>query len=129
MTEIERAFARIREGQVHLRRAVPNVGEQHKPLVLLHSSPVASGSLVPLMQALGTRRPLIAPDTLGNGDSAPPDKDDPDIAYFADAMIRLLDALGLERIDLYGDRTGALIASEIAIAKPLTAWGVWCSTR
>ena len=118
MTEIERAFIRIREGQVHLRRNLAGGTGKHVPLVMLHSSPVASGSLVPLMRALGTRRPLIAPDTLGNGDSAPPDIESPDLAYFAEATTRLLDALGLEQIDLYGVRTGGLIASEVAIAKP-----------
>ena len=118
MTEIERAFVRIREGQVHLRRILPGGTNEHIPLVMLHSSPVASGSLVPLMRALGAHRPLIAPDTLGNGDSAPPDVAEPDLAYFANAVVRLLDALDLGQIDLYGVRTGGLIASEIAIAKP-----------
>lgn len=118
MTEIERAFVRIREGQVHLRRNLPEDSGEHTPLVMLHSSPVASGSLVPLMRALGPRRPLIAPDTLGNGDSAPPDVDEPNLAYFADAVIRLMDELDLGQIDLYGVRTGGLIASEIAVAKP-----------
>jgi len=119
MVAIERAFARIREGQVHLRRRQPAHAGQHIPLVLLHSSPVASGSLVPLMQALGNERLLIAPDTLGNGDSASPKSPNADLGYFADATVRLLQTLELEQVDLYGVRTGALIAAEIAVSRPV----------
>ncbi len=118
MPAIDRDFVRIREGQVHLRRCLPREGAGAAPLVLLHSSPVASGSLVPLMRALAGGRLLVAPDTLGNGDSAPPDRGDPGLDYFADAALRLLDVLGLNRVDLYGVRTGALISAEVAIARP-----------
>ena len=113
---IERGFIRIAEGQVHFRHNVDSKGG--RPLVLIHMSPVASGFLVPLLEALGDTRPLFAPDTLGNGDSAPPAGDQPDIGYFAEALARALDAMKIEAIDLYGVRTGAMIATELAIAQP-----------
>ena len=68
---IERGFVSIAEGQVHFRRN--GDAGAGRPLVLIHMSPVASGFLVPLMDALGDTRPLFAPDTLGNGDSAAPE--------------------------------------------------------
>lgn len=113
---IERGFIGIAEGQVHFRR---NTGARDgRPLVLIHMSPVASGFLVPLLEELGDARRLFAADTLGNGDSVAPAGTEPDIAYFADALGRVLDAVGIESFDLYGVRTGAMIATELAIARP-----------
>ncbi len=42
----------------------------------------------------------------------------PDTAYFADATLRALDGLGIERFDLHGILTGARAAVEIAILYP-----------
>jgi pimeloyl-ACP methyl ester carboxylesterase len=117
--EIERAFVRLAEGQVHLRR-LPASGEG-VPLLLFHASPASSWFMQGLMLALrsaGHLGEIIAPDTLGNGDSPPPALAEPDIAYFADAMRRLCDALGIARADLYGSHTGARIACEFAAAFP-----------
>jgi len=74
-----------------------------------------------LMTALseaGFARTIIAPDTLGNGDSPPPAPEAPDIPYFADSKLRMLDTLGIDRIDIYGSHTGARIACELAAAYP-----------
>jgi len=116
---IDRAFVRIDEGLVHLRRAG---GEgATRPLVMIHASPGSSLGLAPLMSALQAQNPgrsLIAPDTLGSGDSAPPTEAEPEIAYYAGAVARLLDVLGLERVDLYGGHTGARIVCELAVLHP-----------
>jgi pimeloyl-ACP methyl ester carboxylesterase len=88
------------------------------PLVLLHASPGSARTLEPLLRALGSKRYVVAPDTLGNGDSSAPVSDQVDIAYFADAHLRALAARGIERFDLYGTHTGANIACEMAIARP-----------
>jgi pimeloyl-ACP methyl ester carboxylesterase len=117
---IERAFVTLKEGQVHLRRRdAPDA--RGRPLLMLHASPVSSWVFQGLMEAIaavGAPRTLIAPDTLGNGDSAPPDRDAPDIAYFAESQIRLMDALGIDRVDVSGSHTGARIACELAAAYP-----------
>lgn len=119
MAQIERAFARIREGQVHLRRAGPPPGQgAARPLWMVHASPASSVSLVGLMAELASSRAVIAPDTLGNGDSAAPEPAAPDIAYYADSSLRVMDALGIEQADLYGSHTGAHIVTEMAIARP-----------
>ena len=114
-SRIERAFLRIDEGQVHLRQIVrPDAAEP--PIFLLHASPSSSRSMVPLMSALADgKRSVIAPDTLGNGDSPAPAATEPDIAYFADSVLRLADALGIERFDVYGAHTGARIACELGV--------------
>lgn len=114
---IDRNFVRIAEGQVHYRSADPAKATA-RPLVMLHASPASSQTLVSLISRFGASRRVIALDTLGNGDSAAPTMDKPDIAYFAGAHLRALDAIGIDDFDLYGSHTGGCIASEIAIAQP-----------
>lgn len=99
---------------MHYREA----GAGGTPLVMLHASPGSAKMLEPLIAALGAKRRVLAPDTLGNGDSSPPGEPDPDLACFVRGHVRALDALRLERFDLYGSHTGANIACEIAIAHP-----------
>ncbi|MGG5817426.1 alpha/beta fold hydrolase [Falsiroseomonas sp. HW251] len=111
---VRRGFTDIAEGQVHWRAA----GEGGVPMVLLHPSPYSSLVLEGLLAELGRDRLALAPDTLGNGDSCPPVPEVPDIAYFADATCRLLDAMGIARADFYGAHTGARIATEIALTRP-----------
>ncbi len=113
--KITRAFADVAEGQVHLRRA--GAGSE-VPLVMIHASPGSSKMLSPLILACAAQREVIAPDTLGNGDSSPPAGDAPGLAAFADGHLRALSALGVDRFDLYGTHTGAGIAAEMAIAAP-----------
>lgn len=114
--QIDRAFVRIAEGQVHYRTAGKS-GEAI-PLFLLHASPSSSVSLESTIIELAPHRLVIAPDTLGNGDSAKPAPAEPDVAYFADTMDRACDALGHDQVDVYGFHTGAHIALEWALLNP-----------
>lgn len=115
---IERDFVWLDEGQVHLRRVAGGETDA-PPIFLLHASPSSSRGLEGLAKALGAAgRNVIAPDTLGNGDSAAPGVADPDIGYFADSVLRLADALGIERFDVYGAHTGARTACELAAIAP-----------
>ena len=116
---IDRAFARLDEGLVHYRYVART--EDAIPLLLLHPSPSSSRAMEPLLRGIAQRHypgRLIAPDTLGNGDSAAPAADTPEVTYFADSLGRLLDALAIERINLYGAHTGARIATEFAVQHP-----------
>lgn len=112
---INRHFIRLAEGLVHYRQAGTN--EDSLPVLMMHASPASSALLEPLIKALGTARLVFAPDTLGNGDSAPP-KDNPDMGYYADSMCRFLDALGVEQCDVYGSHTGSHIGIELALRHP-----------
>lgn len=115
---VERAFVRIAEGQIHLRQIVAE-GSTRPPLFLLHASPSSSRWMEGLMRAIApSGRTVIAPDTLGNGDSPPPAVAEPDIAYFADSVLRLADAMGIDRFDVYGGHTGARTACELAAIAP-----------
>lgn len=116
---IDRGFARVSEGLVHYRHAA--AATDGIPLVLLHASPGSSRGLEALLDALadtGQSPRLIAPDTFGHGESAVAAPVDPEIAYYADGLMRFLDALGIDRVALYGAHTGARIACEAAILFP-----------
>ena len=116
-SSIRRAFVDLKEGQLHYRCLEGDKGIA--PLVLLHASPASSWFMQGLMQSLreaGFSGDILAPDTLGNGDSCAPAGDEPDIGYFAGSMIRMLDALGIERAHFYGTHTGARIACECGAA-------------
>lgn len=115
--DIDRAFTRLAEGLIHYRHAGLD-SPQGRPLYMAHAGPGSSRGLEPLMEALAPGRPLIAPDMPGNGDSAPPPAPPTDIPYYADAALRLLDALGIEKVDFYGSHTGAFIGMEIALRHP-----------
>jgi pimeloyl-ACP methyl ester carboxylesterase len=123
VAEVDRAFIRLAEGLVHVRSipAAATAPANTVPLVILHSSPSSSRAMEHLMLAMAARRPgvlILAPDALGNGDSAAPAPEAPDIAYFAEALARLLTEMDVERVDVYGSHTGARIAAEYAAAFP-----------
>ena len=113
---IDRGFVRIAEGLVHYRTC--GEGSAALPLYMVHASPASSITLESLLPDLGATRRVIAPDTLGNGDSAPPTPEAPDMDYYGDSVARVLDAMGLDRVDIYGSHTGAHIACEVAIRHP-----------
>lgn len=96
-------------GQVHVTEAGAGPA-----LVLLHQSPL-SGSMflpaLPLLAAAGFR--VLALDTPGYGASDSPPVP-PSVAAHADALLPVLDALGLARVHLLGHHTGASIAAAFA---------------
>lgn len=112
---IKRGFVDIPEGQMHYRALRERQG---RCVVMLHSNPGSSAMLLPMIERFGAFRPVIAPDALGFGDSSPARQSEPQIADYAAATLAALDALGIERFDLYGNHTGANVAVEIALARP-----------
>jgi pimeloyl-ACP methyl ester carboxylesterase len=116
--EVDRAFVRIKEGLVHYRHAGEQTEDGPLPLYMMHAGPGSSKSLNGLVSILGETRRCIAADTLGFGESAPPEPEEPDLVYYADSVVRVWDALGLDKVDVYGSHTGANVGMEIAIAHP-----------
>lgn len=122
LAQVDRAFVRIAEGQVHYRTCAPEntatSPADQPPLYMIHASPASSINLVPMMGELGKTRRVIAPDTLGFGDSPAPTQDSPEAEDYAESVVRVMDALGLETCDVFGSHTGAHIACELAIQHP-----------
>lgn len=117
MTDVKvlRGFVEVEEGQIHYRTCGPADGP---PLVMLHGSPLSSLSIVPLMRAFGRTFRVIAPDTIGNGDSSPQQQHPVTIPYLADAMLRAMAGLGLTEYFVYGFHTGGNIGIEASLAQP-----------
>lgn len=123
---VSKTYAATEYGQLLVRLAGAAAGsaDAARPLVLLHGSPTSARDLEPLLGALAAAapgRPLLALDTLGNGDSDKPDPArhpqfaEPGILDYAAVVLAALDALGVAEFDLYGTHTGAAIAAETAI--------------
>jgi pimeloyl-ACP methyl ester carboxylesterase len=115
---VDRAFVRLAEGLVHYRHAGADRFGAEIPLYMAHAGPCSSRMLEPLVASLGATRRVIAPDMLGNGDSDPPSRPETDIAYYTNCVVRVLDALQIERIDFYGTHTGAIIGLELSASHP-----------
>ncbi|MBW8485877.1 alpha/beta fold hydrolase [Actinomadura parmotrematis] len=86
------------------------------PVVLLHQSPRSWDEFREVLPILGARHRAIAPDLIGFGASARGAEHS--IASYAAGVLDLLDALGLETVDLAGHHTGGVVALEVAAAAP-----------
>jgi pimeloyl-ACP methyl ester carboxylesterase len=109
---VNRRYVDFPGGQILVRSA----GERRKsrPLVLLHDGRGSSRVFDPLMRALGTRRPVFAPDLPDNGASDPLASRRPTVAEYADAVSEVIAALGLESPDIYAVGAGAAVALELS---------------
>lgn len=115
---IDRNFVRVAGRLVHYRSARPTDGSDGLPVYLAHSGPGSSQSLVQLIPAFAARRRVIAPDLPGNGDSEAHALAEPQMADYADHAAAVLDALGIDQVDLYGQHTGAQLGLELALRHP-----------
>ncbi len=115
---LRHGYVQTPEGRVRVRRAGSGSGGGGgRSLLMFHSAPGSAEPLEALMQGLATDREVIVCDYLGNGDS---DKaqGDIDIAALARHALGVVDALGLDTVDLFGTHTGAMVAMEFAIRWP-----------
>ena len=112
-TVIRRAYAATSRGQVHY--AYAGEGEA---LILLHHSAGWFASWNWMMPELARHGRCLAVDTPGFGMSDPPPEASPTVADYARCFVALMDALEIERANLYGHHTGASIAVEVAAAYP-----------
>lgn len=110
---IKRHYVDVQGRRVHYRRC----GEG-PPVVMLHESPRSSAALFPLMGYQTGHATVFALDTPGCGDSDPLSHPRPEAVDYGDALVETLDALGLDRVVLYGTHTGAAIAMALATRHP-----------
>jgi pimeloyl-ACP methyl ester carboxylesterase len=111
---VKRGFVDLPHGQMHYRKA----GDSGEALLILHASPGSSRQQVRTIEDLAAEARVFAPDTPGNGDSTALFDREPTIPELAAAMLQFLDAVGLDRVRVYGSHTGAAIATELAILAP-----------
>ena len=109
--EVKRSYADTKYGQIHYRHSGDRKSLKH-PLLMLHQSPSSGRPFEGLLARLGKERLVIAVDTPGFGDSDVP-QNIPTINDYALAIIDFIDLMNLDRLNLFGDHTGAKIAVEI----------------
>jgi 3-oxoadipate enol-lactonase len=78
-------------------------------VVLLHAFPLNSRMWAPQVEALAPFRRVITPDYPGFGSSPRPCAQ-PDVRYYAEGVLDLLDRLGLEKVVLGGLSMGGYVA-------------------
>jgi pimeloyl-ACP methyl ester carboxylesterase len=130
VVHVRRSYAESRFGQIHLSTAYPSGGgfDERTPVICLHHSGGSGRLFAPILRELGHDRSVYAPDLPGHGNSdGAPSK--VTVAEFAGAIVDFIEGLRLRSVDLAGYQLGALVAAELAIARPqlirrVMMWGV-----
>ncbi|HUH81366.1 MAG TPA: alpha/beta fold hydrolase [Solirubrobacteraceae bacterium] len=108
-------FVMVRTGGARISTIEAGSGE---PLIAIHGLGGTKGSFLPTVAELATHFRVIAADLPGFGDSAKPLGAPYDPAYFARAIIELMDALAIERAHLVGNSLGGRVAIELGMSHP-----------
>lgn len=116
---VRRGYFECRHGQLHVHNAIPPGGgfEEGTALLCLHQGGASGRTFTRFLSAMGGDRSVYAPDLPGCGESDPPPAR-PTIADYAAAIGDFLDTMRFRHIDVLGHRSGALIAAELAVARP-----------
>ncbi|MEK9946439.1 MAG: alpha/beta hydrolase [Alphaproteobacteria bacterium] len=109
---VRRGYVDTRYGQVHYRESGSGA-----PLILLHATPRSSRVYAKLQPLLAARFRVIAPDTLGfgNSDPLPPNVTMP---MLAESIADLIDALDLQTPAVFGLHTGNKVGAALAATRP-----------
>ena len=116
--EIDRGFLRIPAGLLHYRSAATWAGSASFPLYMAQAGPGCARGLEPFFADLAKARKVIAPDMLGTAVSGPPAVSVTDIHYYVECVVQTLDKLGIDKVDFYGQHSGAHIGCEFALQHP-----------
>lgn len=116
---VRRGYFECRFGQLHVHNAMPPGGgfEEGTPLLCLHDLTGSGHIFSRLMTLTGHDRSVYAPDLPGFGESDGP-QSRPAIGDYAAAVGDFLDSLRLRQVAVLALRGGALLATEMAIARP-----------
>ena len=88
------------------------------PRVLLHGIGSNAESFAALMACLAPEQSLLAWDAPGYGCSQPLGTECPTASDYADALVQLLDRLGVGTCELLGHSLGAIVAGRLAALHP-----------
>jgi pimeloyl-ACP methyl ester carboxylesterase len=94
------------------------------PVLCIHGLGGTKASFMPTVAALAPRRRVIAMDLPGFGDSDKPLTGRYNAAWFADAVVGLLDELGPDRAHVIGNSMGGRVAIELGLTAPERVGGL-----
>jgi pimeloyl-ACP methyl ester carboxylesterase len=116
---VRRGYFECRHGQLHVHNAIPPGGgfDEGTPLLCLHGAGQTGRAFQRFLPLMGRDRSVYAPDQPGSGESDGP-AGRPVATDLAAAMGDFIDAMRFRHIDVLGVHFGALIAAELAIARP-----------
>ena len=109
---MKKAYVDIPEGQIHYRTEGSG-----RPLLMLHESPTSSITYSRVIPILARRFRVIAMDTMGYGNSDPPETTY-EVADYARTIAHFLDAMELKQVSIVGHHTGSVLAIEFAVSFP-----------
>ncbi len=104
--------------EVQGRRVLVRFAGTGPAILLLHQSPQTSRTMLAWIARLAANYAVFAPDTPGFGASDPLPMAQPTIPDFAAALANVIDALGLQKMMVYGVHTGAVIGMRLALDYP-----------
>lgn len=119
---IRYGYADTHLGQLHYAEA----GEG-PALLMLHQTPRSLDEYVEMMPRLARSHRAVAMDMYGFGQSAKPDGPQTIEAY-AEGLLALAEALGIEAFAVMGHHTGSVVAIEVAATAPARVTGVILSS-
>ena len=110
---VKRGFVHSPHGNIEYRESGAG-----PPVILLHSTPSSSAQYQRAFPYLQDHVRAIAMSTMGYGESDRPPRPYKSIDEFAQAVVWLMDGLGLDRASVFGSHTGAVVATGVAAAWP-----------
>jgi pimeloyl-ACP methyl ester carboxylesterase len=112
-TAIWNQYVDTRSGRVHLRRA----GSRGRPVLVLSTGGGSSAQFAPVICGLAESRTVFAMDYLGNGLSEKVERE-VTAGSLAREAVDVLDALGIDEVDVWGSHTGACVGLELGVDFP-----------
>ena len=132
VVHVRRSYAESRCGQIHLWTAYPSGGgfDERVPVVCLHQAGGSGRVFASMLREVGHDRSIYAPDLPGHGSSDAPGAKT-SVMDLAAGIGDFVDSLRLRSVDVFGYQLGALLAAELAIARPhqvrrVMLWGAPC---
>jgi pimeloyl-ACP methyl ester carboxylesterase len=116
---VRRGYFECRYGQLHVHNVMPGGGgfEEGTSLLCLHDVAGSARMFSRFLALIGRDRSGYAPDLPGCGESDPPPHP-AGLADYAAGIGDFLDRMRFRQIDVLGSRGGALLAVELAAARP-----------
>jgi pimeloyl-ACP methyl ester carboxylesterase len=111
---MERHFVKTSLGQVHVVGAGQGAGP---PVVLMHQTPRSTDEFAEVIPLVAMRHRVLAIDNPGYGCSDHPEEQ-PSVEQYCEVILEVLDHFEAQSAHLVGHHTGAILAVEIAAARP-----------